>query len=168
MFRASLMGDLFGPLHVEGYGFDLEVLYLAQKMNLRIKEVAINWSDVDGSKVDLVKDSLRMFWNIIQIRFIFKYNRDTSSFEKALNKPENIGQLVALSSLSLGQKALIMALSIDTEQGKRIQMGGVLPGETLEIVRLPPQGETIEIKIRGYFISLSKQEAGCIMVKLLS
>ena len=68
MFRASLVPALFGRLHLEGYGFDLEVLYLAQKMNLRIKEVAINWSHVDGSKVDLFKDSLRMFWNIIQIK----------------------------------------------------------------------------------------------------
>jgi dolichyl-phosphate beta-glucosyltransferase len=68
MFRASIIPDLFGQLYLEGYGFDLEVLYLAQRMNLRIKEVPINWSHVDGSKVDILKDSLRMFWNIIQIR----------------------------------------------------------------------------------------------------
>jgi len=68
MFRASVIPDLFGRLYLEGYGFDLEVLYLAQKMDLRIKEVAVNWSHVDGSKVDLVKDSIRMFWNIIQIK----------------------------------------------------------------------------------------------------
>jgi dolichyl-phosphate beta-glucosyltransferase len=74
MFRASHIRALFSPLHLKGFGFDLEILYLAQKMDLRIKEVAVNWSHVDGSKVDLLKDSLRMFWNIIQIRFIFKYD----------------------------------------------------------------------------------------------
>ena len=74
MFRKSFIKDLFDPLHLEGYGFDLEVLYLAQRMNLRIKEVAVNWTHVEGSKVNLFKDSLWMFWNIIQIRFIFKYN----------------------------------------------------------------------------------------------
>jgi dolichyl-phosphate beta-glucosyltransferase len=68
MFRASLIPGLFGPLHLEGFGFDLEVLYLAQKMNLRIKEVAVNWSHVSGSKVHLAKDSMRMFWNIIEIK----------------------------------------------------------------------------------------------------
>jgi dolichyl-phosphate beta-glucosyltransferase len=68
MFRASLIPALFGGLNLEGFGFDLEVLYLAQKMNLRIKEVAVNWSHVDGSKVNLLKDSLGMFWNIIQIK----------------------------------------------------------------------------------------------------
>ena len=76
MFRASIIRDLFGPLHLQGYGFDLEVLYLAQKMNLRIKEVAVNWSHVDGSKVDLLTDSLRMFWNIIELRFNFGFNRN--------------------------------------------------------------------------------------------
>ena len=50
------------------FGFDLELLYLAQKMNLSIKEVSVNWAHVDGSKVDVFKDSLRMFWNIIEIK----------------------------------------------------------------------------------------------------
>jgi len=74
MFRGELIKDLFGPVHLEGYGFDLEILYLAQRKKLRIKEVAVNWSHVEGSKVNLFKDSLWMFWNIIQIRFIFEYN----------------------------------------------------------------------------------------------
>lgn len=68
MFRASVVPALFGSLHLEGYGFDLEILHLAQKKNIRIKEVAVNWSHIDGSKVDLFKDPLRMFCNIIQIK----------------------------------------------------------------------------------------------------
>ncbi len=68
MFRASTIPSLFGDLHLEGFGFDLEVLYLAQKMNFRIKEVAVNWAHVEGSKVHMLKDSLRMFWNINQIK----------------------------------------------------------------------------------------------------
>jgi dolichyl-phosphate beta-glucosyltransferase len=68
MFRASVVPSLFNRLYLEGFGFDLEILYLAQKMDMRIKEVPVNWAHVDGSKVDLVKDSLRMFWNIIEIR----------------------------------------------------------------------------------------------------
>jgi len=45
---------------------------------------------------------------------------------------------------------------------------GLVPGEKLEIVRLPPLGDPIEIKIRGYFISLSRKEADRIKVKILS
>ncbi|MDE2215192.1 MAG: glycosyltransferase family 2 protein [Candidatus Omnitrophica bacterium] len=68
MFRGGLVRELFGKLRLEGYGFDLELLYLAQQMNLRIKEVPVNWTHVEGSKVNLFKDSLQMFLNIIQIR----------------------------------------------------------------------------------------------------
>jgi dolichyl-phosphate beta-glucosyltransferase len=72
MFRAAIVPELFGHLHLQGFGFDLEILYLAQKKGLRIKEVAVNWSHVEGSKVDLYRDSLRMFWNIVQIRGWYK------------------------------------------------------------------------------------------------
>lgn len=68
MFRAEIIPTLFGRLYLEGFGFDLEVLYLAQKMQIPIKEVAVNWTHVDGSKVGMIKDSFRMFCNILQIK----------------------------------------------------------------------------------------------------
>ena len=77
-------------------------------------------------------------------------------------------QLIALSNMFLGQKAQVVAFSFDTESGERIQKMGLSAGEQLEIVRLPPSGGPIEIKIRGYFISLPKQEADRIKVKLLN
>jgi Fe2+ transport system protein FeoA len=75
--------------------------------------------------------------------------------------------LIALSSMSVGQKGLIVAFSFDTQEGERVQQMGLFPGEQVEIMRLPPQGDSIEIKIRGYFVSLKKQEADRIKVKLL-
>ena len=85
-----------------------------------------------------------------------------------MDVPQNDQQLIALSSMSLGQRALIVAFAYDTDQGERIQKMGFVPGEQLEVVRLPPQGGSIEIKIRGYFVSLGKQEADRIKVKPLS
>ena len=81
---------------------------------------------------------------------------------------ENKEELVSLSSMSLGQKARIVAFSFDTEEGERILEMGFTPGEQLEIVRYAPLGDPIEIKIRGYFLSLRKQEADHIKVKLFS
>jgi len=80
-----------------------------------------------------------------------------------MTSPQDNERLIALSSLSLGQKAKLMAFSFDTEHGERIQKAGLTPGEKLEVVRLDP----IEIKIRGYYLSLSKHEADHIKVKLL-
>lgn len=72
MFRASVARGIFEQLKLEGFGFDLEVLYLAQRANYRIKEVPVNWSHVNGSKVHILNDSLRMFVNILEIKKLHK------------------------------------------------------------------------------------------------
>ena len=81
--------------------------------------------------------------------------------------PKNDKQLIALSSMSVGEKALIVAFSFDTDEGERIQEMGLFPGEQVEVMRFSPLDHSVEIKIRGYFISLRQQEADRIKVKLL-
>jgi len=44
---------------------------------------------------------------------------------------------------------------------------GLLPGTTIEIVRFAPMGDPIELKIRGYHLSLRKEEAKGILVEAL-
>jgi len=68
MFRRSIIAPLWEKAQVQGFGFDLEILFLAQQINYKIKEVAVNWEHVENSKVDLIKDSWRMLINIFQIR----------------------------------------------------------------------------------------------------
>jgi len=68
MFRQSIISGLIGRIYLNGFGFDLELLYVAKQLGLKIKEVPVNWHHVDGSKVHLIKDSLRMLINIFQIR----------------------------------------------------------------------------------------------------
>jgi dolichyl-phosphate beta-glucosyltransferase len=68
MFRRPVADAVFQPMRLDGFGFDLEILYLAKRKGYRIKEVPVNWRHVDGSKVDLIKDSWRMLQNIFQIR----------------------------------------------------------------------------------------------------
>lgn len=70
MFKAKAAKDVFNQVQLEGFGFDLEVLYLAQRMGYKIKEVPVNWHHVQGSKVDIFKDSMRMFLNILEIKRI--------------------------------------------------------------------------------------------------
>jgi dolichyl-phosphate beta-glucosyltransferase len=68
MFRREIVEPLWKNIRLQGFGFDLEVLFLAQRMNYKIKEVSVNWTHVENSKVRLIKDSLRMLINIFQIR----------------------------------------------------------------------------------------------------
>ena len=48
--------------------FDVELALLLLQSGCRIREVPINWQEVAGSKVNLLKDSLRMFSGIVRIR----------------------------------------------------------------------------------------------------
>ncbi|MDE2028873.1 MAG: ferrous iron transport protein A [Candidatus Omnitrophica bacterium] len=77
--------------------------------------------------------------------------------------PKDSQQLTTLSNMPVGQKALIAAFAVDTDQGEHIQKMGFVPGEILEVVRA--QADRIEVKIGQYFVSLNKTEADCIKVK---
>jgi dolichyl-phosphate beta-glucosyltransferase len=70
-FKAFYM-PRFRPLlrtfTVDRFGFDVEFLYVAQRHNLRLKEIPVRWNNVEGSKVDVVRDTRRMFTELAQIR----------------------------------------------------------------------------------------------------
>ncbi|MDO9117439.1 MAG: glycosyltransferase family 2 protein [Nitrospira sp.] len=60
LFERSVARDLFSVSTINGYGFDLELLFIAQQRGYRIAEVPVNWADQPGSKVRLVRDSIAM------------------------------------------------------------------------------------------------------------
>ena len=51
-----------------GFGFDVELLYIARKHGLRVAEVPVRWINSPASRLDPVKDSLRMFGELLTIR----------------------------------------------------------------------------------------------------
>lgn len=55
---------------VYGFGFDIEHLYIAHKLGLRIKEVGVEWSDQPGSTVKPIRDSWGVFYDLIKIRLL--------------------------------------------------------------------------------------------------
>ena len=60
LFRRTVAQELFSYASIDGFGFDLELLYLAQQRGYRIAEVPVNWSDKPGSKVRVLRDGLAM------------------------------------------------------------------------------------------------------------
>jgi dolichyl-phosphate beta-glucosyltransferase len=60
--------DLFSVATVNGYGLDLELLYLATRRGYRIAEVPINWSDQPGSKVRPFRDGIAMLCSLLSVR----------------------------------------------------------------------------------------------------
>jgi len=49
-------------------GFDVELLYLAQKRGFKIKEVPVNWLHVETRRVNLFRDSIIGLWDLMMIR----------------------------------------------------------------------------------------------------
>lgn len=68
LFRKPVAEDLFSVTSVNGYGFDLELLYLATRRGYRIAEVPVNWSDQPGSKVRPIRDGVAMLSSLLSVR----------------------------------------------------------------------------------------------------
>ncbi len=67
-FHQPIVQDLFTRQTINGFGFDVEVLYIARKRGYKIIEVPIHWYAQSDSKVHPVKDTLRMIQDIFTVR----------------------------------------------------------------------------------------------------
>lgn len=67
-FRADAAEQVFNRLSLTGMSFDVEALYIARRLGYAIREVAIDWYFDPDSRVRLVDDSLRMFFDLLTIR----------------------------------------------------------------------------------------------------
>jgi glycosyltransferase involved in cell wall biosynthesis len=67
-FRMSVCRPLVEAATVDRFGFDVELLYLAFRAGLRLKEVPVRWDHNEGSKVSVVSDSFRMLSEVGLIR----------------------------------------------------------------------------------------------------
>ncbi len=68
-FRQEVVPDLFQRQTMHGFGFDVEVLFLARKNGLVLREVAVDWYYRNRSKVRPFRDSVSMIWDLLRIRW---------------------------------------------------------------------------------------------------
>ncbi len=72
LFRREASQAIFKRQQMTRFGFDVEILYIAKKLGLRIAEVGVRWDDVEGTKVSMLAgvdaflDPLRVRWNDIR------------------------------------------------------------------------------------------------------
>ncbi|HXV99348.1 MAG TPA: dolichyl-phosphate beta-glucosyltransferase, partial [Anaerolineae bacterium] len=67
-FHCSVISDLFSMQTINGFGFDVEVLYIALKRGYKIVEVPIHWYYQPESKVHPLKDTIRMVRDMLIVR----------------------------------------------------------------------------------------------------
>jgi dolichyl-phosphate beta-glucosyltransferase len=67
--RAALL--LFSWMHVERWAFDVELLYLSERLGLRLKEVSVKWTEIEGSKIVPVFSWLQMGRDVLRVFFMY-------------------------------------------------------------------------------------------------
>ncbi|NIM06253.1 MAG: glycosyltransferase [Armatimonadetes bacterium] len=60
---------LFGAGRIDGFAFDVELLFLARRMGWRIAEVPVRWHQSKGTRVDALSDAARMVRDILKLRW---------------------------------------------------------------------------------------------------
>lgn len=72
-FKSSAAKEIFKNCKINGFAFDVETVFLANKLKYSIKEIPVEWYNDERSKVNPITDSTKMFLEILKIR---KLHRD--------------------------------------------------------------------------------------------
>ena len=68
-FQGAVATDLFTRQRIDGYMFDVEILYLARRLGYRIKEVGVRWQADGDSRSDALTQSVGHGMDLLRIRF---------------------------------------------------------------------------------------------------
>jgi len=80
-FNRSAAERLFSMQTIEGWGFDAELLFLADRLSLKVEELPVVWSDAEGTRIHPLRDGLHMIAEVLSIRWnaiTGKYSRGNS------------------------------------------------------------------------------------------
>ena len=67
-FRRQVACRVFPLQTIEGWGFDVEILFIARRLGYRIVEVPVDWYYGEESKIRPVRDTIRMTREVLQVR----------------------------------------------------------------------------------------------------
>ncbi|KAJ2744953.1 dolichyl-phosphate beta-glucosyltransferase [Coemansia sp. BCRC 34301] len=68
LFSRQAARLVFPNMHVERFIFDIEILLLARYQQIAVVEVPVNWHEVAGSKMSIVRDSIQMALDLLAVR----------------------------------------------------------------------------------------------------
>ena len=74
--------------------------------------------------------------------------------------------LVRLDHLKVGEEGKISKIETNSRIKKRLLELGLVPGEKVKLERIAPLGDPIEIFVKGFHLSLRKEEASGVMIEV--
>ena len=93
-------------------------------------------------------------------------DRKEETSKKAIAKAEK--ESATLASLTIDQEAEVIQVSGEANLKRRFLEMGIVPGTRVSVRNVAPLGDPIDIVVRGYHLSLRKEEAARITVKLVA
>jgi glycosyltransferase involved in cell wall biosynthesis len=75
LFETKAAYEIFQRQQLDGFGFDVEVLFIAKRLGYRVLEVPVRWNDVPGTKVSMLRgvaaflDPLKVRWKALNGRY---------------------------------------------------------------------------------------------------
>lgn len=76
-----------------------------------------------------------------------------------------MADMLTLDGIAPGKKAEVLSLQGDGAIKKRMAEMGITRGSVIEVERVAPLGDPLDIKVKGYRLSLRKDEASLVVVK---
>lgn len=69
LMRGEVARELAAGLRIEGFAYDVELLYVASLSGYRISEIPVRWINSDTTRVSPLRDSSRMLRDLMKVRF---------------------------------------------------------------------------------------------------
>jgi dolichyl-phosphate beta-glucosyltransferase len=93
-FNRRAIETVFTRQHIERWGFDPELLFLAKKFRLRTVEIPVEWAHDHRSKINPLRDGLRMAGEVLKIR----WNAWLGRYRKPAYAVENVADSLAAAA----------------------------------------------------------------------
>jgi glycosyltransferase involved in cell wall biosynthesis len=88
LFKKQVIKKILPKLNNTQWAFDVDLIYLTHKYGFKLKEISTTWNDEKGSKIDVIRSSLKMFLAVLRLRLI---NSPFKFVVEAYNKlPESL------------------------------------------------------------------------------
>ncbi len=78
-----------------------------------------------------------------------------------------MSQLIGLNEVEVKSKAKVVEVKLESKVRRRIMDMGIVKGVEISVEGKAPMGDPIELRVRGYNLSLRKNEAKDIIVELI-
>ena len=68
MYEKNLAKKIFSKINFVGFEHDIEIVMLLKKKKLKIIELPVDWQHIKLSKVNLITDSLKIFYRVLLMK----------------------------------------------------------------------------------------------------